>query len=111
MLGGSDMALPSGALADDYTLNLTAGSPVTIVIEGLNTFGTPPTRLDVMAMLIYGGNIVAVDDDSAGNLNPRIIFTPAATGPHTLRVTTFAPRRVEGGYRVQTLAGENPSAQ
>jgi hypothetical protein len=35
------------------------------------------------------GNVLAEDDDSGGNLNARIIFTPTYTGTYNVVATSF----------------------
>jgi hypothetical protein len=39
------------------------------------------------------------DDDSGGNLNSRLFFTPAATGTYYIRATTFSPGQT-GNYQL-----------
>jgi hypothetical protein len=40
------------------------------------------------------GEMLAADDDSAGNLDSRIIFRPTATGIYRIITTTFPPRQM-----------------
>jgi hypothetical protein len=110
-LAVGDTRLTDGSLGDDYTINLTAGQPVTIVVRGGPSVTEPGSNLDVYAVLLNGTNEVAHDDDSAGNLNARIVYTPTASGPHTLRVTTYGTGMRQGAYTVQTWTGANEAAQ
>jgi hypothetical protein len=42
---------------------------------------------------------IAEDDDGAGNLNARIVFTPATSGEYRIVVTTCDPGQ-SGAYRL-----------
>jgi hypothetical protein len=87
---------------DDYTVQLTAGQPVTIFTRGA-VDPTSESHLDVVAALRCNGAEVARDDDGAGNLDSRIAYTPTASGPCTVRVMGFAGSG--GAYSVQLLPG------
>lgn len=102
---------PSGALFDDYSITLTAGVPVTIVTRGGPSMTTPGSNLDVYTILMQNGMELTHDDDSAGNLNSRLIFTPPMTGQYTIRVTTFGSGAKQGMYTLQTMPGAIPTAQ
>lgn len=109
-LSASDTRLQDGSVADDYVLNLTANQPVTIVVRGGPSTSEPGSNLDVYAIILRNGAEIAHDDDSAGNLNARLVFTPPTTGQYTLRVTTFGSGLHQGAYTVQTWPGANPNA-
>ena len=91
MLQQGDTPLNDGSVGDDYNVMLTAGMPVTIVVRGGPSMTTPGSNLDVYTILLMNGQELTHDDDSAGNLNSRIVWTPTMTGMHTIRVTTEAP--------------------
>ena len=105
-----DRAMPDGSLADDHTIWLTSGQPVTIVVRGGPSTSSPGSNLDVYTILLFNNREVTHDDDSAGSLNSRIVYTPTQTGMYTVRVNTFGPGLRTGAYTVQTWAGANPSA-
>ncbi len=107
-----DQALADLSLGDDYALMLTAGQPVTIVVRGRTAIGEAG-NMDAYAVLMFGGAEVTHDDDSAGGPDghdSRIVYTPTATGPHTLRVTTYGGGLHQGNYEVQTWSGANAEA-
>lgn len=107
-----DMVLPTGTLADDYSIMLTAGVPVTIVVRGgPQTMPPSSSTLDVYTVLLQNGVELAHDDDGAGYPNSRIVFTPPATGMYTIRVTTFGSGMRQGMYTLQTMPGANPTAR
>ena len=51
-----------------------------------------------------GGNVLARDDDSGGNLNARIFFSPPATGKYRIICTSFS--RHDIGNFVLTVVEE-----
>jgi len=103
-----DAQLSDGALMDDYGIPMRAGHPVTIVVRG-RTDQWP--SVDVMAGLFdEAGTQVALDDDSAGGYNARLVFTPTADGTYYLRVTHALQGVQQGGYSVVTLDGAHPEA-
>ena len=105
-----DTTLQDGSVADDHTVWLTAGTPVTVVVRGGPSTSTPGSNLDVYTIMMFNNQEVAHDDDGAGNLNSRLIYTPTQTGMHTVRVTTYGSGLKTGTYTVQTYAGANPAA-
>jgi len=105
-----DTPLTDGSVADDYNVMLTAGMPVTIVVRGGPSVTSPGSNLDVYTILLQNGVEVTHDDDSAGNLNSRIIFTPPTTGMYTVRITTYGSGLRQGMYTLQTYPGANPMA-
>src|SRR5688572_26484319 len=52
-LAAGDTRLQDGSLGDDYTVNLTAGQPVTIVVRGGPSVTEPGSNLDVYALLLF----------------------------------------------------------
>jgi hypothetical protein len=96
VLDGNGLMLPSGAAADDYVIQLTAGVPVVITTMGgvSNTGGT----LDVYTYLYFNGTEVTHDDDSAGNLGSRIYYTPMYSGTYVIRVSTWGSGLRIGPY-------------
>ena len=110
-LQAGDTQMPDGSVADDHTVWLTAGQPSTVVVRGGSATTSPGSNLDVYTILL-GPNHQEIthDDDSAGNFNSRIIYTPTQTGMYTVRVTTYGSGLKTGAYTVQTYDGANPSA-
>ena len=74
--GVTGATLSAGALADDPSLELT------------------------LELLDPDGDSIAFDDDSAGDLNPRIVLALPRSGTYTLRVATFDDT-LGGGYRLE----------
>jgi hypothetical protein len=109
-LAPGDISMSNGTFADDYSVMLTAGVPVTVVLRGGPSTTMPGSNLDVYLILMQNGVEVEHDDDSAGNLNSRIVFTPPATGMYTLRATTFSSSNAMGSYTLQVMPGANPLA-
>ncbi|MCC6873419.1 MAG: PPC domain-containing protein [Sandaracinaceae bacterium] len=106
-----DERLSDGALMDDYAIELRAGQSVTVVVRGGPEVGGAGTSLDVMAVLLtVEGEHLLLDDDGAGNLNARIVFTPGSDGTYILRVTHALSGVHQGPYTLQTLAGAHPEA-
>jgi hypothetical protein len=108
-----DMHMSDGPrVCDNYLLHLTAGQPVTIVVRGGTHTGGGYGygSMDMYAILYFNRVEVTRDDDSAGSLNPRIVFTPSVSGTYLLRVTTFGSGLSLGTYTVETFQGEQPSA-
>ena len=99
-----------GALYDEFRLFLSAGSPITLVARGGASRTTPGSNLDMYLVLLQNGVEVTHDDDSAGSLNSRIVFTATTPGFYTVRVRTFGSGVKEGDYTLQSWVGSNPSA-
>jgi hypothetical protein len=109
-LADGDRVTQRGTNFVDYGINLTAGQPVTIVVRGGPSVTNPTTNLDVWAIIFNSLDQELInDDDSAGNLNSRIVFTPPTTGMFFLRITT-ASGDTQGAFMVQTWPGANPNA-
>lgn len=80
----------------EMTLALTAGEPTTCETRDLSPGADP-----VLHLLAPGGDLGSVnefarDDDSGGQLNARLTFTPQVTGRHRLII------RAAGGGRTGT---------
>ncbi len=111
MLAPGDQSLSNGTFADDYAIQLNAGMPVTIVLRGGASSTMPGTTLDMYLVLLQNGAEITHDDDSAGNLNSRIVFTPPMSGTYQIRVTTWSASNTIGAYTLQVFPGANPYAQ
>jgi hypothetical protein len=105
-----DYRLSDGSLMDDYGILLTAGQTVTIVVRGGPSLSSPGQNLDMMFAIVANNTELAQDDDSAGNLNARIVFTPPASGLYFIRVSTAGAGMQMGSYTVQTMPGGMPTA-
>jgi hypothetical protein len=84
------MGLRSGCHYEVHRIRLTAGTTYVIHLDSID--------FDPYLML-SGFGVLIRDDDSGGNLNARIIFTPDVTGTYNIYATTFA-RGVRGSYRL-----------
>jgi hypothetical protein len=96
---------------DIWTTNLTMGSPVTILMCRTGSVSFDP----YLAVHGPAGEMddLHTDDDSAGNLNSRIVFTPTTTGEYTIFATTFSSfnsNSNSGTYTLSVMAGEMTSA-
>src|SRR5262249_13747439 len=68
-----------------FSIDLQAGRNYTIDMVSPNPQALDPyLRIEDM-----NGNVLAEDDDNGGNLNARIIFRPAVSGPFVIVATTF----------------------
>jgi len=106
-----DSTFEDGGIFDDWGVRLTASQPLTIVARGGAETTNPGSNLDVMiAVFDLHGTRLATDDDSAGNLNARIVFTPPADGLYFIRVTHALQGNHNGAYVLATTAGANPQA-
>ncbi len=109
-LATGDTADSDGALFDEYRVFLTSGSAVTFVARGGPSRTTPGSNLDMYLVLRQNGVEITHDDDSAGSLNSRIVFTPTSTGYYAVRVRTFGSGAKEGDYTLQSWSGAMPGA-
>jgi hypothetical protein len=104
VLEQGDRALVDGSLGDDYALTLGEGEVITIVVRGGASRAAPDQVLDMQAFLLFNGQEVMSDDDSAIDgeaRNARMVFSPPVRGFYVLRVTTSGPGPQEGEYDVQ----------
>jgi hypothetical protein len=81
-----------------YPIKLKAGR--TYSIELVHPEGS---QIDPYLFLKDGDQVVASDDDSGGNLNARIIYTPTKDGEFTIIATTLRPGTT--GPSVLTVRG------
>ncbi|MEI8259105.1 MAG: hypothetical protein WCJ30_25845, partial [Deltaproteobacteria bacterium] len=96
---------------DIWTVPLTTGSPVTVLLCRTGTVSFDP----YLAVHGPGGptDDLHNDDDSAGSLNSRLVLTPTATGSYTIYASTFSSfssSSTAGNYTLSVTAGENPTA-
>ena len=81
---------------DDYRLQARRGQRLSITLrsEEIDT-------LVRVGRLLSDGSFeeIAYDDDGAGNLDSRLIFTPEANGTYVVRATSFSPNTT-GAYRL-----------
>ena len=100
-LAFGDATLRSGALADDYALELAAGETVSVRADGSRELGVGHAPLDLLLRVTRAdGRVVAEDDDAEGMAHPRLSFTADRAGRYTLRVTSYGPWRRRGDYTV-----------
>ena len=85
-----------------YSLKLVPGSTYTIDLESIDFDAY--LRLEDPS-----GKQVAEDDDSGGNLNSRIVYTPQSEGEYRIIVTTCDPGQ-SGTYRLAVLQNEAKKA-
>ncbi len=102
-----DSAQPAGwaapVSADAWTLDLTRDEPVTIVMCSTS----PSVNFDPYLQLDRSGAQVAIDDDSAGNLNARIVYTPVESGSYTLYASSRGGTAPPAGaaYTLRVIRG------
>lgn len=106
-----DWRLSSGGIYDDYEFDLTAGDVVTIVVRGGPSTIAPNVRLDPYIFLLRNGIEVLHDDDSAGDLNGRLVFAPRVSGRYVLRVSTYGSGSRRGAYTIETWRGAIENAR
>jgi hypothetical protein len=95
----------SGTLFTDYAVNLYAGQTVTLVLHGGASWTSPGGQLDPLMQVIGNGSLLAQDDDGAGGMDSRIVFTPAWTGTFIVRVTTYGVGPNQGSYTLSSRYG------
>ncbi|MEM7445821.1 MAG: PPC domain-containing protein [Pseudomonadota bacterium] len=87
---------------DWFAVNLTAGQPVTIRLEGSATGGG--TLSDPFLELYDGnGNFIDSDDDDGETLNSMLVYTPRVSGQHYLAAGGFSSNT--GTYTLSVEAG------
>jgi len=86
-LAAGDRRDPENRFYDDHLVTMRAGQRIRISATG--------TGVDTMLQIYPAGSTtgepLAMDDDSGGDLNPRLLFTPPADGQYVVRVISFAP--------------------
>ena len=106
-----DSTFDDGGIFDTYGVRLSASQPITIVARGGAETTNPGGNLDVMFEVSdVSGTRIGIDDDSAGNLNARLVVTPPADGLYFIRVTHALAGTHHGAYVLVTTAGANPEA-
>jgi hypothetical protein len=108
VLQPGDATTTAGAFADDYALTLAAGQPVTIVTRGGPSATQPGRPLDVLTLVLFNGQELTRDDDSAGYPNSRIVFAAPYSGTFVIRVTSYGAGANQGAYTLQTYHGALP---
>jgi hypothetical protein len=99
-----------GSLYDEFRVFLSSGSSITLVARGGASRTSPGSNLDMYLVLLQNGVEVTHDDDSAGSLNSRIVYTPTTSGFYQVRVRTFGGGAKEGDYTLQSWTGSLPGA-
>lgn len=109
-----DLPLRSGAVADDYALDVAAGTPVTLTVRGGRSRTETCCRLDTVLRVLgpvqAGGEpeVVAEDDDGEHDGFPsfasRLTFTAPRAGRYLVRVTSHGPWRKLGPYMLTASA-------
>lgn len=85
---------------DVWRIQLTAARDITI--------GMTTDHFDAYLVLLDAtGQVVGVDDDSGGNLNPSL-FVELGAGTYYAHATSYSPGAV-GEYRITTMEGAPPS--
>ena len=99
-LAAGDQRTAENQFYDDHRVTLRAGERVRITATGTNV----DTMLHVYAAGATTGDPLAMDDDSGGDLNPRIAFTPPSDGEYVVRVLAYSSEGT-GPYsvRVETV--------
>lgn len=88
-----DQTMNDGTFADVWTFQGNAGQTITVDVLS--------DEFDAYAQLLdAGGNRLAEDDDSGGNLNARLTFTLPASAQYQIVVNNFGDTRRTGLYRV-----------
>jgi hypothetical protein len=88
-------------------LMLDAGDALTVVVRS-----SGPDRIDPYTYVFFeeSREELTHDDDSAGDLNSRVLFTAAEAGSHVVVVTTYETGLHEGPYEIQFFEGHRPDA-
>jgi mono/diheme cytochrome c family protein len=93
-LGGVSASV---ARAPDFTLVYEAGSfPLTIRAD---------SRADTTLLVVMPDGTVVADDDSGGNLNPRLHFARPQAGTYQIYVGTFGPELAPATLIITELEG------
>lgn len=83
---------------DEYLIRLEGGRDALISVDN-DTAGFD-TILQIFTVNGRGGEPLASDDDSGGDMNPRLTFRPETTGDYVVRVIAFDAAG-RGGYTLQ----------
>ncbi len=101
VLEDGDTRLETGAVADDYTLDLQAGQSVRVRAHGgtsVTECPGHPCPLDVVVEVLDGDGLVASDDDSGGAFDAEVLFVAPHAGRFTVRITTSGTT-YDSGYK------------
>lgn len=101
----------AGELSPDSGQNFKDGSRVAVIV--LRPAPGVPTAIDVRSdafdayLTLFGpdGTLIDAVDDGPTGLDPRLVFTPEASGAHLLVVSGFGPYDV-GPYTVSASVAE-----
>lgn len=96
-----DPGLSTGAVVDEYRLDLVAGEKVTVSVEGGPSLTETCCSLDVAAQLLDGDQLVATDDDGGGAFDSRLEVVAPRTASYVLRVTTAGTGPRLGPYTLR----------
>lgn len=96
-LTAEDLQNPDGKFEDIYNLALEAGQTVIVTCQGQG--------IDTMLIVTAPDGTATIDDDSAGNLNPRVVISSSQSGVYKVTVTTFSAGAT-GRYRLTAETGE-----
>ena len=100
-LDAGDTRLQSGALADDFALELAAGQAVTLDASGGRSL-TENADLDTyLQVLDADGAEVASDDDGGGRFDPHLVLTVPRAGRYVVRLSTYGSGEKRGPYRLR----------
>ncbi len=97
-----DPGLSNGAVADEYTLSLSAGVAVVVTVKGGPSLTETCCTVDVATQLFDGDRLIASDDDGGGAFDSRLAFVAPKTGTYRLRVTTSGSGTKLGPYVLTT---------
>jgi hypothetical protein len=95
--------LQSGALFDEFALDLQGGQRVAIEAHGGPSFTEPCCSLDVVLRVLRDGRSVAADDDSAGGFDARAEVTAPSPGRYVVRVSTYGAGERRGPYSLRVF--------
>ncbi len=86
---------------DSFTFAATAGTPYTITMNS--------TAFDAYLYLLNGSTVLAYDDDSNGNNNAKIVYTPTTSGTLTIHAVSYSANAT-GAYSVALSAPSSCSS-
>jgi hypothetical protein len=97
-LEDGDATLDSGALFDDYAIDLDAGQSLDLNLHGGWSKTDPGCNLDVFLEVLEDGRSLAQDDDSGGGFDAKLLWTAPDKGQYVVRVSTSGSGRKRGSY-------------
>jgi len=107
LLEGNDGRRANGSLFDDYSLPLAKGETVTLTARGERSINEACCELDMELQVLLDEKILARDDDSAGGMASRLVFTADTEGSYVVRVTTSGSFYRAGAYVLRVTPGSN----